>query len=110
VSGPSGNSPVGTFRIDGTTVSVSPASLSLRPGEQQTLTFTLSMPAPAGGLLLDVATDVPSSVIMPEVMVPAGQTSTSIPVQGGQPGTGTLVLKGYAGGGDVSVPITVSAK
>jgi hypothetical protein len=110
VSGPAGNSPVGTFRIDGTNVSVSPASLTLRPGEQQTLTFTISNPAPSGGLLLDVATDVPSSVIMPEVVIPAGQTSASITVQGGQPGTGSLVLKGYAGGGDVSIPITVSAK
>jgi hypothetical protein len=110
VSGPAGTSPVGTFRIDGTNVTVSPSSLTLRSGEQQTLTFTLSSPSPAGGLLLDVTTDIPSSVIMPEIVVPAGQVSVSVPVAGGRPGAGSLVLKGYAGGGDVTIPITVSAK
>jgi hypothetical protein len=110
LSSPAGNSPIGTFRIDGTNVNVSPDSLTLRPGEQQMLTFTISSPAPTGGLLLDVTTDVPSSVIMPEVIVPEGQTSVSIPVQGGRPGAGSLVMKGYAQGGDVTVPITVSAK
>jgi len=110
VSGPLGNSPIGTFRIDGTNVTVTPDSLALRSGEQQVLTFTLSSAAPAGGLLLDVTTDVPSSVIMPEVLVPAGQTSVSVPVQGGRAGAGSLVLKGYAQGGDVTVPITVTAK
>jgi len=110
VSGPAGNSPIGTFRIDGTNVTVSPSSLALRSGEQQMLTFSLASPAPASGLLLDVTTDIPSSVIMPEVLVPAGQMSVSVPVQGGRPGTGSLVLKGYAGGGDITIPVSVSAK
>ena len=110
VSGPAGNSPVGTFRIDGTSLSASPSSLTLRPGEQQMLTFTLTSPAPSSGLLLDVTTDIPSSVIMPEVLVPAGQMSVSVPVAGGRPGAGSLVLKGYAGGGDLTIPITVSPR
>ncbi len=110
VSGPAGNSPVGTFRIDGTSVSASPSSLTLRPGEQQMLTFSLTSPAPSSGLLLDVTTDIPSSVIMPEVLVPAGQMSVSVPVVGGRPGAGSLVLKGYAGGGDLTIPITVSPR
>lgn len=101
-----GNSPVGTFRIDSTGVSVSPTSLSLHAGEQQSLTFTLSGSAPSGGLLLDVTTDVPESVIMPEVTVPAGQNSVTVSIQGGKPGTGSLLLKGY-GGGDVTIPVTV---
>ena len=46
---------------------------------------------------------------MPEVVVPAGESTISVSVQGGKPGTGSLVLKGY-GGGDVTVPITVSGK
>ena len=110
LSGPAGNSPIGTFRIDGTNVSVSPGSLTLRPGEQQMLTFTLSSPAPSSGLLLDVTTDIPSSVIMPEVLVPAGQMSANVPVVGGRPGAVSLVLKGYAGGGDITIPITVSPR
>jgi hypothetical protein len=106
LSSPAGNSPVGTFRIDGTTVSVSPASLALHAGEQQTLTFTLTSAAPTGGLLLDLTTDVPESVIMPEVTVPEGQTSVTVNVQGGKPGTGSLLLKGYGTGG-LTIPVTV---
>lgn len=101
-----GSSPVGSFLVDGGSVTVTPSSLSLRPGERSTLTFTLPMPASQGGLLLDVTTDVPDSVIMPEVIVPAGQTSVTVPVQGGKKGSGILYLKGF-GTGEVTVPVTV---
>jgi len=108
VRGSAGNSPVGTFRIDGANVSVSPSSLTIAQGQRQNLTFSVGTAAPAGGLLLDVATDVPESVIMPEVMIPAGETSVTIAVEGGRPGSGNLVLKGY--GSDVTIPVTVTAK
>ncbi|PTX91123.1 IPT/TIG domain-containing protein [Opitutus sp. ER46] len=104
---PLGNSPVGTFHVDAGSVSVFPMSLNLRSGQREQLTFTLPMPAPAGGTLLDVTTDIPDSVIMPEVIVPEGQASVSITVEGGKPGNGTLYLKGF-GAGEVTVPVTVS--
>ncbi len=109
VNSAAGNSPVGTFRIDGSNVTGSPGALALRTGERQPLTFTLANPAPPGGTLLDIATDVPDSVIMPEVLVPQGQTYVSVVVEGGKPGTGTLFLKGF-GSGEVTVPITVNAR
>ncbi|MBS0633685.1 MAG: IPT/TIG domain-containing protein [Verrucomicrobia bacterium] len=109
VASASGNSPVGTFRIDGSNLSVSPTALTLRTGETQTISFTIPNPAPPGGLLLDLTTDIPESVIMPEVVVPQGQTTVTINVQGGHPGNGSLFLKGY-GSGEVTVPITVTAK
>jgi hypothetical protein len=108
LSSAAGNSSVGTFRVDPSEVTVDPTSLTLTPGGKQTLTFTIGQPAPSGGLLLDVTTDVPESVIMPEVVVAEGQTSVSVDVQGGKPGTGSLFLKGY-GSGEVSVPVTVAA-
>jgi hypothetical protein len=108
LSSGAGNSDVGTFRVDTSEVTAQPGSLALTPGQKQSLTFTIAQPAPAGGLLLDVTTDVPESVIMPEVVVPEGQLSATITVEGGKPGTGSLFLKGY-GSGEVSVPITVSA-
>jgi hypothetical protein len=104
-----GSSPVGTFRIDPSSVTVSPSSLSLRTGERQTLTFTLPNAAPPGGTLLDVQTDVPESVIMAEVIVPAGQTYAAVQVEGGKPGSGNLFLKGY-GSGEVTIPISVTAR
>jgi hypothetical protein len=107
LSSSAGSSDVGTFRVDPSAVTVDPASLTLSPGSKQSLTFSVGQPAPDGGLLLDVTTDVPESVIMPEVVVPAGQSSVTVDVQGGKPGTGSLFLKGY-GSGEVSVPVTVA--
>ena len=83
-------------------------ALALRSGEQQALTFTIPGPAPAGGMLIDVRTDVPDSVIMPEVMVPANATSVTVPVQGGKPGSGSLFFTSSAG--ESSVAVTVTAK
>lgn len=101
-----GNSPVGTFRIDGSTLSVLPSSLNLRTGQRQEVTFTVPNVAPAGGLLIDLTTDVPESVIMPEVLVPQGQSSVTVTVEGGRPGSGSLFVKGF-GAGEISVPVTV---
>ena len=109
VNGAAGNSPVGTFRIDATTVSVSPTSLTLRSGERQSLNFSLPNAAPPGGTLLDITTDVPESVIMPEVIVPQGQTSVSITVEGGKPGAGNLFLKGF-GQGELTIPVNVTGR
>ena len=104
-----GTSPIGIFRVDSTSLSVSPSSLTLRTGEKQVLTFTLPNAAPTGGLLLDVTTDVPESVIMPEVLVPQGQSSVTITIEGGKAGSGSLYLKGY-GAGEITVPVTVTAR
>lgn len=109
LNGGNGYSPVGTFHIDPSSVSVSPTSLTLRAKERQTLTFTIPNPAPPGGTLLDITTDVPESVIMPEVVVPAGNTSVTITVEGGRPGNGSLFLKGF-GAGELTVPVSVSGK
>ncbi len=105
----SGNSPVGSFRIDASSVSVSPSAITLTTGARQSLTFSIPNSAPPGGTLLDIATDVPESVIMPEVIIPQGQTSVTVTVEGGKPGSGSLFLKGF-GAGEVNVPVTVTAK
>jgi hypothetical protein len=104
-----GDSPVGTFRVDASNVTVSPTVLNLRTGERQQLTFTLTNPAPVGGTLLDVSTDVPESVIMPEVIVASGQTTATVTVEGGRPGKGSLFLKGF-GAGEINVSLTVTAR
>jgi hypothetical protein len=106
---PAGNSPVGTFRVDASSITVSPSALTLRTGERQPITFSIPNAAPSGGLLLDVTTDVPESVIMPEVLVPQGQTSVTVTVEGGKPGTGSLFLKGYDAG-EVTIPVTVNPR
>jgi len=99
---------VGTFRVDAISFQVTPASVLLRSGEQQALTFTIPQPAPAGGMLIDVTTDIPNSVVMPEVMVQPGRTDVTVPIQGGQPGTGSLFFRSSAG--ESTVAVTVTAK
>lgn len=107
LEGAAGSSPIGTFRVDPAVLDVSPGALSLSNGSVQPLTFSIPAPAPAGGQLLDVTTDIPESVIMPEVIVPAGQSSVTIDVKGGKPGAGSLFLKGYGNTGEITIPVTV---
>ncbi len=107
LEGAAGNSPVGTFRVDSASVDITPSSLALTTDGIQPVTFTVSVPAGVGGQLLDVTTDIPESVIMPEVIVPEGRTSVTIDVKGGKPGAGSLYLKGYSATGEVSIPVTV---
>jgi hypothetical protein len=104
-----GNSPVGTFRVDPSSLNVSPSSLNLRGGERQSLTFNVPVSAPPGGLLIDITTDIPESVIMPEIIVPQGQTSVTVSVEGSKAGTGSLFVKGF-GAGEVTIPVTVTGK
>lgn len=99
---------VGSFRVDAITFQVTPAAVVLRQGEQQAVTFTIPQPAPAGGLFIDVTTDVPDSVVMPVVMVPAGQTSVTVPVQGGKPGSGSLFFRSSAGESSIAVTVTAN--
>lgn len=108
ISGGGSDLDAGPFRVDAISFQVSPSSLVLRSGEQQALTFTIPTPAPAGGMLVNVTTDVPESVIMPEVMIAPNATSVTVAVQGGKPGSGSLYFKTSAG--ESSVPITVSAR
>lgn len=107
VGAPGSGLAVGTLRIDEGSLSVVPQSLSLATGERRPLVFTLPSEAPEGGLLIDVTTDVPATVIMPEVLIPAGSRSVNVAVQGGQPGSGTLFISA-PGFGETRVPITVN--
>lgn len=99
---------VGSFRVDAISFQVTPSAITLRPGEQQAITFTIPQPAPAGGLLIDVTTDVPESVVMPVVMIQPGQTSGTVPIQGGKPGTGSLFFRSSAGESSVAVTVTAN--
>jgi hypothetical protein len=107
LEGAAGTSPIGTFRVDPASIIVSPAYLTLIRDGRVPLTFTIPTAAPAGGLLLDVTTDIPASVIMPEVIIKEGQNSVTINVRGGSPGVGNLFLKGYGPTGETTVPVVV---
>ncbi len=105
--GISGEISAGTLRIDSSRVSVRLQPSTIAQGQTSLLVFTIPEEAPPGGLQIDVHTDIPDSVIMDFVRIEAGQRSTSIPVQGGSPGSGSLfiTIPGYS---EVVVPITVN--
>jgi hypothetical protein len=109
ISGGGSTLSAGPFRADATGATVAPSSVTLRTGESQTITFTIPTAAPQGGLLLDVTTDVPESVIMPEIVVPEGATNVVITIRGGKPGAGALYLKGF-GQGEITIPVSVSGQ
>lgn len=104
-SAPSRTSLSGSASMGGA-LTVAPSSLTLRAGEKAQLVFTTPVTATAGGLLIDVTTDVPDSVIMPEVMVPPGSNTTTVTVEGGRAGSGHLFAKG-AGTRELTIPISV---
>lgn len=131
-----GQTPVGTFRVDSLggdmsaqsamstnapapvassnaarspisgALTVSPSNLNLRQGEKVQLTFTSPVTAGPGGILIDVTTDVPESVIMPEVVIPSGTNTTTVSVEGGRPGSGNLFANG-PGVRELAIPVTV---
>lgn len=101
-----GNMPLGKFRIDAANITVVPESLKLKVAATRALTFDIDSPAPPGGLAVEVTTDIPESVIMPEVIIPAGQRTVTVQVEGGAIGTGSLFVS-IAGQSEVVVPVTV---
>ncbi|MBL4575698.1 MAG: IPT/TIG domain-containing protein [Opitutaceae bacterium] len=103
----SGGMNVGTLRIDASSIHVTPSSLSIQKGGQGLLAFSTPSPAPPGGLLIDVTTDIPSSVIMPEVIIPEGARSVSISITGGEPGVGALYIIS-SGAEEIIIPISVN--
>ena len=97
---------VGSFRVDPSEMQVLPASVSVVTGERSTLIFSIAAEAPAGGLPVNITTDIPESIILPEVLVPEGGKSTSVALEGGLPGIGVLVIQadGYA---PLEIPVEV---
>jgi len=102
----SGDIDIGQFRIDQSTLRVQPASLNMSSGSAELIIFEIDNPAPAGGLYIEVTTDVPNSVIMPEVIIPEGSRTVSVTVEGGSAGSGTLFVSA-PGFGETRVPVSV---
>ncbi len=101
--------PIGNFMIDLSLLKVAPKSLTLASGETAILVFSVDFDAPTGGLAVRVTTDIPSSVIMPEVIIPAGSRSVSVTVEGAEPGEGALFAD-VPGMKEVTIPLSVTAE
>lgn len=108
LTGGAGKLPIGDFRIDETSITVTPSKLDLRTGQVVTLTFAIDFDAPAGGLPVAIQTDVAKSVIMQsEVRIQQGSDSVSAKMQAGVPGRGSIFVK-VPGIKEVAVPVTIA--
>lgn len=98
---------VGSFRVDAAQMQVLPKSVSVASGGRATLIFSIPAAAPAGGLPVEITTNIPDSVILPEVIIPEGSRSINVPLEGGTPGIGVLYVEtpGYSA---LEVPVQVS--
>ncbi|MCZ6673823.1 MAG: cell surface protein [Verrucomicrobia bacterium] len=106
VQGESGELVVGSFRVDSAQMQVLPSSVNVASGGRATLIFTIPVEAPMGGLPVEITTNIPDSVILPEVTIPSGSKSVSVPLEGGTPGIGILYVEtpGYS---PLEVPVQV---
>lgn len=102
-----GDLTAGFFRVDQAALRVQPQDLFLSSGQTDFLIVETENIAPLGGLFVEARTDIPDSLIMPEVIIPEGARSVNVNVTGGEPGSGILVLTvpGYA---PIEVPVTVN--
>ncbi|MDR2675374.1 MAG: cell surface protein [Opitutaceae bacterium] len=88
---------------------VAPSTINIAEKEIITLTFTSPVVLTAR-TLVDVTTDIPDSVIMPEVFIPGGGNSTSVTVEGGKPGAGYLYVRGPGSSKEIRIPVTVRGR
>ena len=84
---------MGKFRVDQSSLQVTPTEVKIATGEVVLLVFGVPYPASEGGIPVEVTTDIPDSVIMSEVVIPAGARTVSVPLEGGLPGEGKLYVE-----------------
>jgi hypothetical protein len=97
---------IGNFRIDESTLGVVPGSLEIQSGDSATLLFKIDFEAPVGGIPIDIKTNIPASVIMPEAFIAAGDKTGKYSVRGGEPGEGKMIVtaSGYE---PIEIPVKV---
>ncbi|MDR3143975.1 MAG: hypothetical protein LBT64_00550 [Puniceicoccales bacterium] len=99
---------LGDFRIDSLPLSVSADSISLAVGERMNFSVSVAVEAPEDGIQISVTTNIPDSIIMGDIVIPAGAKSASAAIHGGADGAGMLYIS--AGGFDeLKIPIEVVA-
>ncbi len=108
IAGTDGKLWVGQIRVDTADMAVSPEALEMDGGDIANMIFNIGFTAPEGGYPIDVKTNIPSSVVMDEVVVPEGKSSVSVPVKAAAEGKGFLYINGH-GFREKTIPVTVKA-
>lgn len=92
-----------------TLVALTPATTTVTIGQQATFTVRLNLPAPAGGSVVDLASDDPSVTVPVTVIVPAGQFETTFAATAVSEGEATISAS-LGGGTPVTSAVTVSGR
>lgn len=101
-----GDIPVGSIRVDSAQLRTQPSELSIASGSADLLIIQVDNPAPQGGYAVDIRTDIPDSVIIPEATIPEGARSVNVRVEGDRPDSGILSVS-IPGFGEATVPIEI---
>lgn len=99
---------IGAFRVDTAKMGVSPSEIKMAGGDIVTMIFNIGFSAPKGGYNIDVKTNIPSSIIMDDVVVPEGQSSVSVTLKAAAAGKGSLFVNGL-GFEEKVIPVTIGA-
>ena len=95
----------GNLLVDSGRFTAEPTEIALRVSEKTDFTLRANRPSPSD-LYINVTTDIPNSVIMPEVHLAAGEETATVSIEGGEPGKGHLYVSAQ-GFDELTVPIEV---
>jgi hypothetical protein len=97
---------LGDFCVDPIKFKVNLSSIDLATHEKQILVVTTDFDAPEGGILIEATTNVPDSIVMGDIFIPAGARSASVVIQGAMPSVGMLYLTAE-GFEELKIPVEV---
>ncbi|MDF9831801.1 hypothetical protein M2103_000005 [Ereboglobus sp. PH5-5] len=91
----------------GGALTVSPSEIKIRETQTLVLKFITPQVVQGAPMLIDVTTDIPESVIMPEVYVQPGSNVGSVTIKGGTPATGQLYAQMPGADKPLVIPVTI---
>ncbi|MDR1590950.1 MAG: hypothetical protein LBR92_03070 [Puniceicoccales bacterium] len=97
----------GTFFVDESVLHCSTDFIRLANGESQRLVFMIDHPAQEDGVEVEITTDIPDNIVMPEVHFMPGERTVSVNITGGEDAAkGTLFVraKGYS---SLEIPLEI---
>ena len=96
----------GEFRVDPGLLNANPRAIDVRTGKGETLTIITPMPAPAGGLRVDITTDIPGSISVSDAVIQEGRNSVNVTVLGIESTTGSIFAD-VEGHRTLTIPVVV---
>ena len=102
-----GNIGLGDFTVDPLVMHTNCHEINISKGERKVIVVSIDVPAPKGGVLVDVMTSVPDCIAMKDILIPEGATSAMGVVQGVDTGSGMIYLNAN-GFNELKVPVEIT--